>query len=260
MNFIQLTVIFIAAFTAGMINSVAGGGTLVSFPALIWVGVDPIIANATNTIAVWPGSVAAMAGYREELKGSRKWILLLMWPSLIGGAAGAYLLLKTPVKTFSDIVPFLILGATLLIALQEPITRLFGLDAGEKKTHHWYAGAIFFQLLVAIYGGYFGAGIGILMLAALGLLGHTDIHHMNGMKTFFGSCINGIAAIYFAVSGAVYWPAGLLMAAGAILGGYGGAGLAKKLGRKFVRRAVIIIGLGMAVSLFIKGLIDQGRF
>ena len=252
MTFWQEAIIFAAAFMAGMVNSVAGGGTLISFPTLVWLGRNPIIANTTNAVALWPGSLAGMIGFRRELAGSRRWILLLSAPSLVGGVLGAYLLLHTSSRTFSIIVPYLILLATLLLAAQELIMRRLRPVNGGHKSHAWWASAVTFQLLVGIYGGYFGAGIGILMLAALGLLGLTDIHQMNGLKNFFALYINGIAAVYFVWSGTVIWVDALLMAVGAIVGGYSGAGLARKLGRRFVRYAVIGIGLTMTVALLFR--------
>lgn len=244
--------IFAAAFAAGMVNSVAGGGTLISFPSLIWLGRDPIIANATSTVALWPGSLGGLLGFRRELQGSKKWSLWLGVPSLIGGAIGAFLLLRTPSAIFSQIVPYLILGATLLLAAQEQITKRLRLSSPERPSRAWWTGALLFQFLVGIYGGYFGAGIGILMLAALGLLGLTDIHEMNGLKNLFALLINGVAAIYFIVSGAVIWIDVLVMATAAIMGGYFGAGVARRLGRRFVRLLVILIGISMAVSLFFR--------
>jgi uncharacterized membrane protein YfcA len=190
-----------------------------------------------------------MFGYRRELAGSRTWIVVFTLPSIAGGMAGAHLLLRTPPETFDAIVPVLILLATLLIAIQEPISRRLQAPHPAGASRRWWIWAVVFQFFVAVYGGYFGAGMGILMLAALGLLGLNDIHQMNGMKNFFAVCINGIAALYFAISGAVLWTDGLIMALGAIAGGYGGAGLARRLGRKFVRRAVIAIGVAMAITL-----------
>jgi uncharacterized membrane protein YfcA len=248
MDLVELSVMFGAAFAAGMINSVAGGGTLISFPALVWLGRNPVLANATNSVALWPGSLASMIGYRRELTGSRKWILVFTAPSILGGLAGAKLLLRTPPDTFAAIVPALILLATILIAAQEAISRRLPHPPGTEPSRRWWIGATLFQFCVAVYGGYFGAGMGILMLAALGLLGLTDIHKMNGMKNFFAVCINGVAALFFAISGAVLWLDGLVMTLGAIAGGYGGAGLARRLGRKFVRRAVVAIGFGMAIA------------
>ena len=246
--------IAIAGFVAGAINSIAGGGTLLSFPALMWVGRSAVIANATNTVAIWPGSLAGVFGFRHDLKRVRPWLFWLMIPSLAGGIAGAVLLLHTREKTFSRIVPFLILGATLLLAAQEMISRLLNLiaKAHAKPTAGWVVFVVVFQLLVALYGGYFGAGMGILMLAALGLIGLTDLHEMNGLKNLLAICINGVAAIYFAVAGAVDWRDVAVMAVTSILGGLAGAKLAHKLGRQFVRRAVVAIGIVMTVALWIR--------
>ena len=255
----QAVVILISGFTAGAINSVAGGGTLITFPALVWIGMDPKVANVTSTVALWPGSLSGMVGFRRELAGSRRWMLLLAGPSVLGGLAGALLLLRTDAGTFARIVPFLILFATLLFAAGEPISRRLhraaeqrgGETGAGKRSRAWWVGAAIFQFAVAVYGGYFGAGIGILMLAALGLLGLTDIHQMNGLKNFFALCINIIAALYFMLWGPVEWQAALVMAVGSIAGGLGGAGLARRLGRTFVRRAVILVGLAMALSLLL---------
>ena len=255
----QGSLVFLSALIAGMMNSVAGGGTLVAFPTLLWIGVEPIRANVTCTVALWPGSLGAMVGFRRELGDSRRLMLLLGAPSVAGGLIGAFLLLLTPSRLFASIVPFLILFATILFAAGEPITRRFARSdipntiAESAPSRGWWTGAILFQFLVAIYGGYFGAGMGILMLAALGLMGLTDIHQMNGLKNFFAVCINIVASAYFIASGRVEWPYALVMIVGAIAGGYGGAGLARKLGRRFVRRAVIVIGLGMAMSLLFRG-------
>ncbi len=247
-------VIALAAFAAGAINSIAGGGTLLSFPALVWIGVNPVMANATNTFALWPGSFAAMVGFRRELANVRRWLLLLTIPALLGGATGGVLLLHTSMATFTRLVPFLILGATLLLATQELITRRLGLvaRAHENPSAGWITIVVIFQFLVGIYGGYFGAGIGILILAALGLIGLTDMHEMNGLKNLLAICINGVAAIYFAWSGAVLWKDGFIMAIAAIIGGYLGARVARHLGRTFVRRAVVVIGLAMGIALFFK--------
>ena len=242
-----------AAFLAGAINSVAGGGTLVSFPALIWLGLDSVTANATSTVAIWPGTVGSVWGYRRELRGAPPQFLMMVAPSLVGGIAGAVLLRWTPTATFDRLVPFLILFATVLFMAQETVQRLLGTgQAATRKSLKWLVGGMLFQLMVGLYGGYFGAGIGILMLAALAILGLQDIHQMNGLKVVLGGSINGIAAAYFIWARMVYWPYVVLMAVAAIIGGWGGAGTARKLGRTAVRRIVIAIGLGMAVSLFLR--------
>lgn len=248
---LDYAIIFAAAVVAGMINSIAGGGTLVSFPSLLLIGVNPILANATSTIALWPGSFAAMVGFRQDLGRIRPWLLWLVVPSLAGGIAGAVLLLRTPTETFDKLIPFLILGATLLFALQEAVSRLV-LHRAERASRAWVVGCFIAQLGIGLYGGYFGAGIGILMLATLGLMGMRDLHEMNGLKNMLAVCINGVAAIYFAVAGAVIWNLAGIMLVGAIAGGYFGARAAKRLGRKFVRYAVIVIGLTMAIVMLLR--------
>jgi uncharacterized membrane protein YfcA len=261
----QGVIIFGSAVIAGMMNSVAGGGTLLTFPALIWMGIDPKAANVTSTIALWPGSLGGALGYRRDLKDSKRFMLALAPSSLAGGLVGALLLLKTPSSTFAAIVPFLILFATILFALGEPIMRRLrpqtrpqsnqaegGNLSALEASRGWWIFAVILQTFSATYGGYFGAGNGIVMLAVLGLLGLTDIHQMNGLKNFFAVCINVVASLYFMIWGPVQWYAALVMTVGAIAGGYGGAGLARKLGRRFARGAVIFIGLAMTISLLFR--------
>lgn len=254
MTLVQGLCVFGAATAAGMINSVAGGGTLVSFPTLVWTGVSPIVANATNTLAMVPGAWSSVYGYRRETRQAPRKFLALLLPSIIGSFIGAMLLKRTPPTVFALLVPFLILFATILFMLQEPVQRRLrtSTTVHHQATRGWIIGAGCYQFLVAIYGGYFGAGIGILMLAVLGVLGLSDIHQMNGLKNIFGSMINGMAAVYFIGAGLIDWPAALLMCTGSLIGGYGAAGLARRLGQKAVRRTVIIIGLAMAVSLLIR--------
>src|SRR5581483_11187786 len=231
MTFPQAAVSFVAAFLAGAVNSVAGGGTLISFPALIWLGLNSVTANATSTVAIWPGTVGSAWGYRREARKVAPRLWLMVIPSLIGGLAGAWLLKLTPPGVFDKLVPFLILFATLLFMAQEPVQRMMGTaEAAKHQSNAWFAGGMLFQLMVGLYGGYFGAGIGILMLAALSIMGLTDIHEMNSLKVVLGGSVNGIAAVYFIVMGMVYWPFVVLMAVAAILGGYFGAGAARKLG------------------------------
>jgi uncharacterized membrane protein YfcA len=248
LDLLHATVIFVVGFIAGAMNSVAGGGTLLTFPALIWVGLSSVTANATSTIAVWPGIVGTIWGYRRELRCSKPRMLWLVVPSLIGGLTGAALLRRTPNGVFDAIVPLLLLFATVLLMANEPIQRLLKKD----RPSQWFAAAVVFQFLVAIYGGYFGAGIGILMLAAMSLLGMTDIHEMNALRALYGGCINGIAAAYFVGMKMVYWPFFVVMVLGTIAGGYGGVVFARRLGARAVRRIAIAIGLAMTVSLAVK--------
>jgi uncharacterized membrane protein YfcA len=242
-----------AAFLAGAINSVAGGGTLVSFPALIWLGLQSVTANATSTVAIWPAGLGSAWGYRRELRTVERRYWAMLGPSVVGGLAGAWLLRFTPPALFDKLVPFLILFATLLFMAQETVQRVLKTaDPHSHRSRRWLIGAMLFQLGVGVYGGYFGAGIGILMLAALSILGIEDIHQMNALKVIFGGALNGVAAIYFITQHMVYWPYVLLMAVASIFGGWGGAGTARKLGRTAVRRIVIAVGFFMAISLFIR--------
>lgn len=244
---------FGAAFLAGAINSVAGGGTLVSFPTLIWLGMNSVTANATSTVGIWPGTIGSMGGFRRELRKAPARFRVLVVPSLVGGLLGALMLRWTKVSTFDHMVPFLILFATLLFMVQETVQRMLKTaDVSGRASTRWLVGALLFQFAVGIYGGYFGAGIGILMLAALSILGMTDILEMNSLKVVFGGTINGVASLYFALSGMVYWPYVLIMAVASISGGYFAAGVARKLGSRVVRRVVIAIGFGMAIALFIR--------
>ncbi|MGH7135640.1 MAG: sulfite exporter TauE/SafE family protein [Pirellulales bacterium] len=240
-----------AAAMAGAINSVAGGGTLLTFPALIAAlggsAEAAVWANATSTVALFPGSLAGMAGYRRELSAARTWIKLLLLPSLAGGLIGSLLLMRLPAESFKALIPWLLLTAATLFWLQPRLSRRLVQDAGEnadRPQRVWLVSV--FQLLVAIYGGYFGAGIGILMLTALGLMGLHDIHQMNGLKTLFASVINGVAVVVFIASGKVSWPLAIMMALAAMIGGYGGAHVARRLDRNFVRRVVVFIGLSLA--------------
>lgn len=225
-------------------NSIAGGGTLVTFPAIVALGLPPLTANATSTVGLWPAAVGSMWGYRAELAGTRPWVIRFTLPSLIGGALGALLLLETGQARFARIVPFLVLGATLLFMLQGPLLRALGRHpaaAPGAGAPLWVFLAI--QLGVGIYGGYFGAGIGILMLATLELMGFSNIHQMNGLKNWGGLLMNAVAALLFVASGVVNWPVALAMAAGGLLGGYAGSRMAQRVGQRWVRRAVSAIGL-----------------
>jgi uncharacterized membrane protein YfcA len=239
-----------SAVGAGAMNAMAGGGTILTFPTLIFLGMPAIVANATSTVALLPGAVASMAGFKEDVLRYKGWLKTLFVPSLAGGVAGSVLLLRTPEKTFAHLAPLLILLATVLFMARSALARRFlprqaeGGDPDPSKLSRgrWIT-ATLLQLAVAVYGGYFGAGIGILMLALLGFLGLQDIHAMNGLKNFFNLCINCVAAGYFIYRGAVSWPEALVLATGAVVGGYGGARFSKRIGQEKARAAVIVIGL-----------------
>lgn len=246
--------LFAAALAAGAINAVAGGGTLLSFPALLAIGVSPVSANATSTVALVPGSLSAYWGYRNEMADARDDLRRWAVPSLLGGAVGAWLAVHIGDKAFSRLVPYLILGATGLFLLQGPLRTWLSFrpapDGLPRSPSH--VGTTVFQFAVAVYGGFFGAGIGILMLAAMGILGQTNIYRMNGLKNFAAVCINGVAALTFVWSGRVRWDLALMMMGAAIVGGYAGAGLAQRVGQQNVRRAVVVIGLTMGVYTLLR--------
>jgi uncharacterized membrane protein YfcA len=272
---LRLPLVVLASAVAGAVNSIAGGGTLLTFPALVGLGISPIIANATSTVALWPGALGSMWGYRRELKGMRRWAVAFGLPSLGGGLVGAGLLLRTPPDRFAALVPWLVLGATALFMAQGPITRVRE-AGGRRRVAQAFAetasgsgisftssshlpppasrfprSVLFYQFLVAIYGGYFGAGVGILMLAVLGFAGFSNIHQMNGLKNWGGLCMNAVAAITFAFSDIVSWPVALAMAVGATVGGYGGSRLAQRVPQRAVRRAIVVIGLTSGIWLLV---------
>jgi uncharacterized membrane protein YfcA len=244
--------LFFAGVLGGALNSVAGGGSFIAFPALLFTGVPPIPANATNTIALWTAAAASGGAYRKQLAVPRRVMIPLLAASLIGGLAGAVLLLKTPPQTFMRVLPWLTLGATLLFAFGKKLARGRKSVIEHDATGVALAGATLFQLGVAVYGGYFGGGMGIVMLAMLAALGMTDIHAMNALKSVMGFVINGIAAVTFVVTGAVYWRHGMVMIAGAIVGGYLGAHYAMKAPQAWIRTFVVLVGAGMTVYFFCK--------
>jgi uncharacterized membrane protein YfcA len=245
-------VLWVSALAAGIINSVAGGGTLFSFSALLMV-VDPVIANATSTVALVPGSLAGAWGYRLEMKATGRWAALLVWPSLLGGVAGALLVTELDERYFSAMVPWLLLAAALLFLVQPLVSRLAGLGKEHKRAAGWtLGGVVIFQFLVAVYGGYFGAGIGILMLSALAMMGFGDIHHMNALKTLLAACINGVSVAVFVAEQKVEWRYALSMAVAAVVGGYLGARVARRLDPNVVRWIVVLVGFGLAAHSFYK--------
>lgn len=238
----------------GALNSVAGGGSFISFPALLFTGVAPIAANATNTAALWPGTMASTFAYRKEFgAGERRLLPPLIVTGMLGGVLGAWILLRTPQATFLRLVPWLLLAATLLFVFSGRMTAWVRRRAGHQKgSRILMAGVLFLEFLVAIYVGYFGAGVGILVLALLALLGMENIHAMNGVKTLLVSIVNGVALITFIWAHIVVWPQALLMLVGASVGGYGGAYLAQKMNPQHVRWVVIAVGFGMSAYFFIR--------
>jgi len=245
--------LFFAGALGGALNAVAGGGSFVAFPALLFTGVAPIAANATNTVALWVGVTASTGAYRRHLDISRRVMTPLAITSVIGGIAGAYLLLHTPAQTFLHVLPWLMLGATLLFMFGGRLSRGSGGSIAHDASTSALAVAALFELVVAVYGGYFGGGVGIINLAMLAALGMTDIHAMNALKVVLGGIINGVAVVTFILKGAVVWKQGSIMIVGALVGGYLGAHYAQKLPAPWIRSFVIVVGTTMTAYFFWKG-------
>ena len=242
----------VAGFAAGVVNAIAGGGSLISFPALLFTGMAPVAANATNTVAIWPGTLSSTWAYRRYIAEERHRAWVLAWPSLIGGLAGSVLLLHTPESAFRAVVPWLILFAAGLLAAQGPVARWVArrMPAGGNAVPAalWLA-----QLAISVYGGYFGAGIGILMLAAMAIFLPDTLQHANALKVLFALLINGIAALYFLLAGSVHIPEAALMMVAAVAGGWAGAHLAQRLPAWLMRVLVIAFSVVVAGRLLWKG-------
>jgi len=247
LNVATSALLFVAAGIGGAINSVAGGGSFVSFPALLFAGVPPITANATNTIALWPGSLASTFAYRRELGEVRGPLVALGAAALLGGLFGSVLLLRTSDQAFVLLIPWLLLFATVLFSFGGRVANACtpGARAGT-------AAAVVTQLVISVYGGYFGGGMGIMMLAVLSLLGMSDIHRMNALKTLLATLINGVAVVAFLLAGAVAWGPGIVMIAGGIAGGYAGAAVARRVSPARVRTLVLVVAWSMTAYFFTK--------
>lgn len=246
-------ILFLAAALGGALNSVVGGATFVIFPALVFAGVPAISANATSSVVVWPAALASVFAYREDIKLERRLLAVLSAASLVGGALGAWLLLRTPGTAFARLVPWLLLFATLLFSFGGALRRRF---MGGAPGHHQGTGALAgvtaAQLLISVYGGYFGAGMGILMLAAYALANLGNIHAMNGVRSLLGLAINGVAIVWFIIHGAIAWRPALVMVAGAAITGYAGAAIARRMSPVTVRRFVMLVAWGMTIYFFIR--------
>lgn len=252
----QAIFLFFAAVIAGTLNSIAGGGSFVSFPALMFTGVPGVQANATNTVAVWPGLAATVFTYFKRLHVPARLLVPLLVTSVAGGFAGALLLIKTPQRTFEHVIPWLLLGGTLLFAYGPRIRSIAGKTgsaAPDLRSTSWLAlsAASLLQLLVGTYGGYFGGGIGFVMMGMMAALGMSDIHNMNALRTLLAAAINIVAVATFIVAGAVLWPQCLVMILGAMAGGWSGGHYAQKADPKKLRYLVILVGLGMSAYFFV---------
>lgn len=253
MSGLEILALVASATAAGAINAIAGGGTLLTFPTLLLCGTPPIIANATSTLALVIGTAGSIFGFRQYIAAIKKWLVRFVPVSLVGGWLGSWLLTHTSDKFFARLVPFLILFATVLFLAQ----NLFRQMAKRQATapHEGSSGvwvAVVFQFAVAVYGGYFGAGIGILMLASLGFLGLSDIHEMNALKNVLGSLINLVAAVVFTCSGLIDWSKMGIMTIGALAGYWLGAHYSQRLPQIAVRRLITGIGFAMSAVTFWK--------
>lgn len=253
MSGLEILALVASATAAGAINAIAGGGTLLTFPTLLLCGTPPRIANATSTLALMVGTAGSIFGYRGQIAPVRGWLLRFVPVSLVGGGLGSWLLMHTSDTSFARLVPFLILFATLLFLAQNAFRKLASREAATAHAGHpsvWIAVA--FQFAVAVYGGYFGAGIGILMLASLGFLGLSDIHEMNALKNVLSSVINFVAAAIFIAYGFIDWPKTGIMTIGALAGYWLGAHYSQRLPQLAVRRLITGIGFAMSAVTFWK--------
>lgn len=252
MDALEVVGLAAAGFAAGGINAVAGGGSLISFPALVAAGYDAKAANVTNTVAVWPGTLGGSVAYRDELRRQPRRIIALLVPAIAGALAGSALLLATSSDTFDAIVPFLILTGVAIMIFQEPLgaflsRRNVGSTGGDHVPMLLHA----LVFTTAIYGGYFGAGFGIITLALLAILLPDDLHHSNALKGILALIVNGVAVVYFAAFGPVKWGAAAVMAAGSIGGGYFGVGVMRRFSPAWLRRAVVVYGTVAAIVMLV---------
>ncbi|WP_114859139.1 sulfite exporter TauE/SafE family protein [Azospirillum brasilense] len=245
---LAMVLLMVAAFASGVLNAVAGGGAFITFPALLFAGVPPVSANVSSTVALFPGQMASAWAYRKEIRGvTEVSVTAFSVVSLVGGVVGAILLLTTPDRAFAGLVPWLLLFATAVFAVGSFMPTL----AARLRLSGRSVLAV--QFVIAIYGGYFGGGIGFLMLAALTLFGLRDIHAMNGLRILLAALMNGAAVAAFCLSDAVSWPETAVMAVSAIAGGYAGAHAAKRVSRDVMKWVVVSIGVGLTLYFFIRG-------
>jgi uncharacterized protein len=248
---LNLALLFLSAFLAGAVNAIAGGGTLLTFPSLLTF-LNPVSANATSTMALLPGSLASGLGYRKELSQCKQTLLMLLPPSLFGGTAGSLLLIRMPARVFAQLVPWLLVLASVLLLLQRPLLRYLGAHPHKQPGVGTVMTMVFFQFLVGVYGGYFGAGIGILMLSSLAFAGLPDIHQMNAVKSILAATMNGVSAVMLGAAGLVRWDFAALMAVAAILGGYIGARVGRQLPAGLIRAIVVLIGFAVAAYSWLR--------
>ena len=268
LTLMQALLLFIAGVLSGGLNALAGGGGFITLPALIFSGISPILANTSGTIAVWPGIVGSMVAYRKNLKTEKHPLILYFILVLLGSTLGAFLLLFSTNKFFMNILPFLLLFATVIFTFGKSITsRIMNLrnqmfvsgkiKVSENKTLVPKPIIYFLLFLIAIYGGYFGGGMGMMTLAVLALIGMDDIHEMNALKTLIVLIINGIGALIFIFEGKVAWPQCLVMMLGCLLGGYFAGYFVQRIDAKIVRRMIIAVAVSMTVYFFYRWMVTH---
>lgn len=247
----EIALIAVAAFLAGAMNSVAGGGTFFSFPALLSVGVPPVMANASNAVALWPASLAGALASRDALYAHRRQLPMLSIVAFLGGLLGGIMLLSVRDHVFTQLIPWLLGAATAMFALSGVLSRQLARLRGSALPGHGLGGTLF-QFLVSVYGGFFGAGMGIVMIAALAIQGHTDLNEINALKNWLSAVIYSVAVATFVIAGAVSWPHTVIMLVAAVAGGYLGARLARRLPAQWLRRMIIAIGTGLTLYYALK--------
>ena len=252
MTALAAAILFFSAVLGGGLNAVAGGGSFVTFPVLLFTGVPAISANATNAVALWPAGIASAIAYRRELTQPRAVLISLGITSLVGGGTGALLLLYTPDTTFVRLLPWLLLLASAMFQFGGHLAKRLRTAKPTRSTALNYVASILPQLAISLYGGYFGGGMGIMMIAVWSVMGMTNIHEMNGLKGFLGSLINGTAVVAFIIAHAVAWGPGIVMVLGATVGAYSGASLARRIDPKWVKNFALIVAWVMTAFFFVK--------
>jgi len=243
----------LAAVAAGAVNALAGGGTLITFPALIALGIPAVAANVTNTVALCPGYIGGTLAQRQDLRGQGRRLWRLLPAGALGGVVGGLLLLETGEKSFRALVPWLILGASVLLAVQGPVRAWLVRRLGEHHGARLERVAWLPVLLASVYGGYFGAGLSVIVLAALGLTLSDSLTRLNALKQTISFAVNVAAAVFFVFSGEVVWPVALVMAVGALLGGTLGGRFAGRIRPATLRWTVVAIGICVSLAYFVRG-------
>ncbi|GGK88091.1 sulfite exporter TauE/SafE family protein [Mangrovihabitans endophyticus] len=253
MDLPHVLLLIVAGLAAGAVNAIAGGGSLITFPSLIAIGLPSVDANVTNSIAVFPGYASSVAGSRADLAGQGRRIRLILPACLVGSAAGCALLLLTPAKAFEIIVPFLVLGASATLAFQD---RLRGL-VGHPRTLRPRRAAVTLQIMVfvgAVYGGYFGAALGVMYVAALALVLDEPINRINALKNALSAAVGLVTVFVFAVFGPVHWGAALLLAPATVVGGYAGARLARRMPARVLKFVIVAFGTIIGLVLLYRAI------